>query len=196
MKPDAAATNSRMSALHARTNRLRWWWQHRMGVTGAVALALTALALLLSAWLQPSIATARRELAREQMAQQEALARRPATVAALGPVDAREQMHAVIPLLRQRGESVARLLDLAAGSGVVFERGEYAVENQEPDLSRLRITLPVAGSYGQIRAAIARLLNGLPNAALDAIDIERPNPDAPALGATLRLSLYFRKDTP
>lgn len=196
MKPGTASANDTVSAVHARTNRLRWWWQYRMGVTGAAALALLALALLLAAWLRPGIDAARRELAREQVARQETLARRPAAPAVPGPADAREQMHPVIPLLRQRGKSVARLLDLAAGSGVMFERGEYAAEDHEPGLSRLRITLPVAGTYAQIRATIARLLNGMPNATLDAIDIERPNADARALEATLRLSLYFRKDTP
>lgn len=196
MKPGVASLQAQVSAMHARTNRLRWEWQHRLGVTGAVALALLALALLLAAWLRPSIAAARHDLAREQAARHEALARQPAPAAAPRPAETREQMYAAIPLLQQRGESVARLLELAAGSGVMFERGEYAAENQEPGLSRLRITLPVAGSYAQIRAAIGRLLNGLPNAALDAIDIERPNADAPALEATLRLSLFFRKDTP
>ena len=196
MNPGTTPANAQVSAVHARTNRLRWWWQHSMGVTAVAALALLALALLLAAWLRPGIDAARRELAREHAARLEMLARQPEPAALARPADALDSVHAMIPLLRERGESVARLLDLAAGSGVVYERGEYAAEDHEPGLSRLRITLPVAGSYAQVRATIGRLLNGLPNATLDAIDIERPNADARVLDATLRLSLYFRKDTP
>ena len=181
-----------------------------MGWTGAAALLLLALAVLAATVLRPAIDAARRGVQppaltpalsqgeREQ--ERSALELSAANPAALPPAalaaDPREHIKHMLPPLAQRGETVAHLLDLAASAGVLVERAEYAADDQEPGLSRLRITLPFEGSYAQTRAAIAHLLNGLPNAALDAVNIERPNADVKALAATLRLSLYFRKDAP
>ena len=185
-----------MSTQSARMNRLRWWWRHRMGWTGAAALLLMALAVLAMTVLRPAIDAARRVVAQEQSARHEAPASPAPLPRAALSADPRERINDMLPPLRQRGENVARLLELAASAGVLVERAEYAADDQEPGLSRLRITLPFEGSYAQTRAAIAQLLNGLPNAALDGVDIERPNVDVKALAATLRLSLYFRKDAP
>ncbi|MEQ1805916.1 MAG: hypothetical protein ABL900_11125 [Burkholderiaceae bacterium] len=186
-----------VAAPKARANRLRWWWQLHMGWAGVAALVIIVAGSALLGTLRPQIEAKRNALVREQVAKLDSLTPQRAK-AALGAeqADWRERLHSSIPPLSRRGESVAKLLDLAGASGVTFDRAEYASLDQEPNLSRLKVTLPFGGSYAQTRAVIARLLNGLPNAALDSIDIERPNVELKTLEGTLRLSLYFRKDAP
>lgn len=183
-----------VSTGRACANRLRWWWQQRMGWPGGLALALIAAGVVVAAWIRPGIATVRAELVREQVARLAALERQKTLMSVATRVDPREQIRSTVPALPRRGETVAQLLDLAGMAGVSVERAEYAAEDQEPNLSRLKITLPFGGSYAQTRAVIARVLNGLPNAALDSVEIERPGAETKALEGTLRLSLYFRKE--
>lgn len=183
-----------VSTGRARANRLRWWWQQRMGWPGGLALALIAAGVVVAAWVRPGIATVRAELVREQVARLAALERQKTLMSVATRVDPREQIRSTVPALPRRGETVAQLLDLAGMAGVSVERAEYAAEDQEPNLSRLKITLPFGGSYAQTRAVIARVLNGLPNAALDSVEIERPGAETKTLEGTLRLSLYFRKE--
>lgn len=183
-----------VSTGRARANRLRWWWQLRMGWPAGLALTLIAAGVVVAAWVRPGMATLRAELVREQVARLAALERQKTLMNVATRVDPREQIRSTVPALPRRGETVAQLLDLAGMAGVSVERAEYAAEDQEPNLSRLKITLPFGGSYAQTRAVIARVLNGLPNAALDSVEIERPSADAKMLEGTLRLSLYFRKE--
>lgn len=185
-----------VSTQRARANRLRWWWQQRMGWPGVIAIALIAGGAVLAAWVRPGIDSARRELVREQVARLEALARQKAVMMVADKVDPREALRRTVPALPRRGETVAQLLELAAGAGVSVDRAEYATEDQEPNLSRLKVTMPFGGTYAQTRSVIGRVLNGLPNAALDSVEIERPSTETKALEGTLRLSLYFRKDAP
>lgn len=186
-----------VGAPKARANRMRWWWQLHMGWAGAAALLIVVAGTALLGAVRPQIDAKRSALVREQVAKLEALApQRAAAQPDAERADLRERMHASIPPLSRRGETVAKLLDLAGASGVTFDRAEYASLDQGPNLSRLKVTLPFGGSYAQTRAVIARLLNGLPNAALDSIDIERPDVGLRTLEGTLRLSLYFRKDAP
>lgn len=185
-----------VSAWRARANRLRWWWQRRMGWPVGVALAPIALAAALAFWLRPATEAQRKVLAHQQTARLDSLAQQRARLSAAQPPDVGERLRRDIPSLQRRGEMVAHLLDLMSGAGVTVERAEYAAEDQEPQLSRLKVTLPFTGSYAQTRSAMARLLNELPNAALDSVEIERRSAELMNLEGTLRLSLYFRKDGP
>ena len=180
----------------ARANRLRWWWQQRMGWAGGAALAMIVLGAAAIGVARPAIDAKRSELVREQVARLDALGQQRSQASVAEAVDAGEGLRGAIPPLAKRGETVARLLELAGASGVTFDRAEYASVDQEPNLSRLKVTLPFGGSYAQTRGVIARLLNGLPNAALDSIEIERLSTEARTLEGTLRISLYFRKDAP
>jgi hypothetical protein len=180
----------------ARANRLRWWWQRRMGWAGGVALVCLGLCAALLGAVRPAVDAQRKSQVEQQLLRLDALAKQRGALPAAQPADSTEELRASIPALAQRGETVARLLDLAGASGIHFDRAEYAQVDQEPNLSRLKVTLPFGGSYAQTRAVIARVLNGMPNAALDSIDIERPDTELKTLEGTLRISLYFRKDAP
>ncbi len=183
-----------VSASRGAWNRLRWSWQRRVGWPGAAALGIAGISAVLAFGLQPMLHERGVAAERAHSARLAALAQQQARGEGAAHADAARLRP--LPPVQQRGETVARLLDLVAQSGVPIDRAQYAAEDQEPDLSRLRVVLPFDSGYAQTRAAIGRVLNGLPNAALDGIVIERPQADARSLDGTLRLSLYFRKEAP
>lgn len=108
--------------------------------------------------------------------------------------DPREALRDALPAVSARGETLARLLRLVDDARLTVLGGEYKLEAEEPALVRMRVVLPVRGRYADVRALVAGLLNGFPNAALDSLEIERASNDEAQLNGHLRLSLLFRRD--
>jgi hypothetical protein len=178
-------------------NRWRGWWQAHLGLPGVLALVLLLAAALSAAVVRPAIATAQRDLLREHVARLDAAARlrapsRPAADA--NRRDPRDQLRDSLPPVSQRGLSVATLLPILAQAKVAADRAEYVAEDQEPALVRVRVTVPVEGGYVAARQLIGGVLNGMPHAALDAIEFERPAESGDRLTGQLRFSLFFRKE--
>ena len=81
----------------------------------------------------------------------------------------------------------------AAANGIVLRSGEYKFDRQ-PDqkLARYSITLPVVGSYSQLRKFIATVLADVPAGAIDEIQMRRESIANTTLEARIRLSLYLK----
>jgi Tfp pilus assembly protein PilO len=81
----------------------------------------------------------------------------------------------------------------AARNGIVLRSGEYKFDRQ-PDqkLARYYVTLPVVGSYSQLRKFIAAVLADVPAASIDEIQMRRESIANTSLEARIRLSLYLR----
>jgi hypothetical protein len=174
------------------SRRLRWWWHRRLGWWGGLALPLLAMALLLAAAVQPWAESQRRELLREQVARLEVQARaRSAAPAATR--DPRDALRDALPTLDRRGRVIADFLAAAAQAKVPLAQAEYAIEEQEPALSRLRISVPVSDSYARVRGLIGSVLDRLPNAALDTLEMESAG-DGTVLDGRLQFSLWFRRE--
>lgn len=204
-------------ARRAALNRWAWHWRRHAGWPGAAALLLLALAAMLAGVLRPQLAGREAAALREHVLQLDTDLRLAGT--ASGP-DPRDALRASLPAARERGRIAAELMARLAAAPLSVGRVQYRSELEAPGLERLRVELPLQGGYGPLRALLARLLNEYPNAALDGLEIERPNDaakatdaaaepgderaaskaTAPAAGpaggiqARLRLSLYFRRD--
>lgn len=172
--------------------RLRWWWDRRLGWPGALALLLLACAALVGLALRPWVESQRSELLRAHVARLDAAARSPG--AATRPAqDPRDALRGSLPTLDQRGRVIAEFLAVAGRAKVPLSQAEYAVEDQEPALSRLRVSVPVSDSYARVRALIAAELDQLPNAALDKLEMESAG-DGALLDSRLQFSLWFRRE--
>lgn len=184
------------SGARARVNRVRWWWQRHMGWPGLLAV-LVLLGAMATAWVaRPAISTAQRDLLRAHVARLDAASRLRAAAPVAGTRDPRDAARDALPSASRRAESIATLLDVLDQGKVAADRAEYTAEDQEPGLVRVRIVVPIEGSYGPSRQMIASILNAMPHAALDGIDLERPAEAGEALIGQLRLSLFFRKEAP
>lgn len=186
-------TNALPDARTAALNRLRWAWQTRLGWPGTAALALLVAGAAVTFVLRPALAEARRNVLREQVARLEANAR-PIGSPAAPAIDPRDAWHAQLPPLDTRGTAVATLLATARKAGVPIELATYTSDEVEPGLARLRVDVPLTARYAQLRTLVAAELDALPNAALDALELEREGDGDAALRAQLTLSLYFRRE--
>lgn len=178
----------RTDKLIAAALRLRWVWRQRMGLAGAggVAMALAAVAAALAG---QALQTQREALLRQHAVRLDTSVR--LTSAAPG-ADPRDAAWLAIPVDAQRGANLSTLLALLKRSRAEVTGAQYRLEDAEPGLRRLRVTLPVRGAYSSVRALVVELLNGLPNAALDGLDLER-EADSGTVSGRLRLSLFFRR---
>ena len=77
---------------------------------------------------------------------------------------------------------------IGRGAGLVIRSGEYRLERQDR-LWRYHVTLPVSGSYMQVRQFITFVLREVPAASLDDVQFRREQGDR--VEARLRFSLHL-----
>lgn len=173
--------------------RISWQrmaWPYRRHLPLAAGLLMLLAALLL--WLG-----AVRPLARENAQGQDrarAAAARPMTapIASDAPAQRLKRYAEQLPRTDAAVEAVARIHGLGAAAGLSLPSGEYRMERHVDDpLVRYRVSLPVTGSYAQVRGFVIDVLREVPAAALDDIQLRR-DPAGNKLEARVRFSLYLR----
>ena len=83
----------------------------------------------------------------------------------------------------------------AARQPIILEQGEYKLlGSQEERLLAYQITLPVKGTYLQVRNFVAEMLNEVPAAALEDVTFQRQAIGGATVEAKVRLTLYLRAD--
>jgi hypothetical protein len=88
-------------------------------------------------------------------------------------------------------EWLKKVYAAAAASNLVLERGEYrGTPVNEGRLLRYQVTLPVKGSYPQIRRFVDQVLTDVPVAAMDDISFKRETIGTTQIEARIRLSLF------
>lgn len=87
---------------------------------------------------------------------------------------------------------LARINDAARSSGITLQSGEYKLERRgEQKLARYQMTLPVVGTYRQLREFIGALLAQVPAASLDEVTLRRESVSSQRIEARVRLTLYL-----
>lgn len=174
---------------------LRWHARRRadaLGPAGLLALGLFMLAAVLGALAIGPLRTQRDSWAQEQAAWRARTRSLPAAVEApAGPQQALLRFYGSFPA----GDSTVHWLALveraAEAQQLVLSAGEYRLERLPGQpLARYQMTLPVRGSYRQVRGFLAEVLRNVPAAALDDLQFKRGG-DGDLLEAKVRLSLYL-----
>lgn len=111
----------------------------------------------------------------------------------LTPAAQLTKFYAYFPNVQSIPEWLDRLYAIAIGESVVLAQGEYRlIRDADGKMLRYQITLPVKGSYLQIRSFVVNVLNDLPIAALDDISFRREAIGRAQLEARIKLTLFFR----
>lgn len=192
MRHMLARLNASLRGAQPARRRLAVAWRQHLGRPGWVALALLAFAALTQWQLRPQL---QRDAARLE-ARRAALASTPAPRAIdAGP---RAPLSAAdIPSARQRGRDLETLVATAQRAGLGLERADYSLGAATAGaLTRVEATLPLTGSYAGVRRFVAEVLNELPHAALESLQLERATAQAKELQATARLVLFYSEETP
>jgi len=94
-----------------------------------------------------------------------------------------------------RSESLPRWLEAmhvaGRGTGIAIRSGEYRLERQDAGLWRYHVTLPVSGNYTQLRQFVNAVLQEVPAASLDDVQLRRESGAGERLEARLRFSIHF-----
>ena len=161
-------------------------------------LGISSLALLAAAALFYGLALKPAQEKSEALAA--ALARHASRPAAGPPSGAGDRLAALYKFL-QRSEAptdwLAKLYGIATATGVELQSGSYQTQGGPKGsgtrVERYEITLPVSGSYTQLRDFVKRSLAEIPILSIDQMSIKRQTRDDGALQAELRLTLHLVK---
>ncbi|WP_310451864.1 hypothetical protein [Sulfuritalea sp.] len=86
---------------------------------------------------------------------------------------------------------IQQIHTVADKEGIVLERGDYRRPTGDGPLPvPVKITLPVKGSYAQIRRFITAALADVPTLALDEVSFQRQSARDPKIEAQIRFTLY------
>jgi hypothetical protein len=102
------------------------------------------------------------------------------------------RFYAQFPTLDQLPAQLARIYGLARDAKLELLQAEYRLDRRGDALVPYRITLPLRGSYPQVRNFVGATLQSVPNASIDALRFERKNAADVKLDAQVRLTVYFR----
>lgn len=110
------------------------------------------------------------------------------------PAQRRERFFAALPASTEVTQSVERIYAAANAEKLSLMHGEYSgAELPTAGLVRYKITLPLKGSYGQIRRFIAESLKTVPGLALDDVTLQRQNIGETQIEARVQLSLFLTR---
>lgn len=164
-----------------------------LGTPGIVALGiLIACATFYVSAVRPvELELRARETAAERLRTRSALR----AVASADPASELRRFYSLFPALSQLPDELERLYGLARHAKLDLTQGEYRMEPRLGGLVPYRVTLPMRGTYGQIRGLLSDVLQSMPVASIDSLRFERKKVAEARLEAQLRLTIYFRSGT-
>lgn len=172
--------------MRARLNALL----RQLGAAGVLGIGvLLACAAFWVSALKPMQA----QLAAQRSAQEQLRARTPyQPVSGGGRAEELRRFYELFPPAANLNAELERLHRLARAARLELAQGEYRLERRAAGLWSYRVTLPVRGSYPQVRNFLSAVLKDMPTASIEALRFERKKAADAQLEAQLRLTLYAR----
>lgn len=166
----------------------------RWGLPGGVGAMLAAAAAALLLIVLPNQAA---ELRADESAWREARARaatlRGKAQGPVDPVEALRRFQSAFPAAQDRHRRVTNLLALSAGMGLQSRRSDLRSQPEPAlGLTRVRLSMPLTGSYEDLRRFVDQALRDDPALSLDLLRLERSDTQAMALRAELQWSLWMQ----
>jgi Tfp pilus assembly protein PilO len=165
----------------------------RLGTPGVVGIALIVFA---AAFYFSAIQPAERSLD-ELRAEARELERQFGMGGSLearnaSPSEQLAAFYAFFPASATTPELLKRINAAAEANGIVLQSGEYRMQRSDGTrLERYEITLPLKGSYAQIRGFVADALKAVPAAVLEEVNLRRDSVETPKLEARVRFTVYL-----
>ena len=159
-----------------------------LGASGVIGVGVLVFCL---PFYLASVAPAEREVAKRSAAAAKTtrLAGQPVS-APDGAADL-ERFYRRFPTLDALQSELEAIYAHARASKLQLAQGEYRLE-KGVGLAAYRVTLPVRGSYAQVRQFVGHVLKDMPTASLDAVRFDRRKAGDAQLEAQVRLTIYLR----
>jgi Tfp pilus assembly protein PilO len=166
-----------------------WCALKAWGWPGAVAVAILALAASAAGYAARCLKYEAAAVAQVNLL--DARIRNVAKVQGIAPVQTRADWLASLPEADARQRRLADLLEISIREGLNSTRTEHQLSvDQAVGLERLRVTMPIQGSYAQIRQFIGAALAHDPALSLDSLRLRRPSPQSNQVEAELVWSMH------
>jgi hypothetical protein len=111
------------------------------------------------------------------------------------PAEQLKTFYGNFPPARQLPDQLARIYGVAGKQGLELRQGEYRlIQEMNAKLGRYQVTLPLRGSYTQVRQFVAEVMNEMPMASLDDLKFEKQQIGDPAIEAQIRITLFLLAD--
>jgi hypothetical protein len=165
-------------------------WLRRLGVAGVLGIGV--LLACAGFWVS-ALKPVQEELVAQRAALERLRARSPyPPVSTGGRAEELRRFHNLFPSVEQLTGEVERLHGLARAARLELAQGEYRLERRAAGLWSYRVTLPVRGSYVQLRAFLSAVLKDMPTASIEALGFERKRAADAQLEAQVRITLHVR----
>lgn len=127
---------------------------------------------------------------RQQLSKAEAV-HVPDRAGARAAGDQYDEFYRRLPPRRSLPDMLGKIYRAADGNSVELAHGDYKFTPATlAHLAGLQVSLPVNGSYAQVKKFVVRVLNEIPTASLDELSFKRESTTATTLEARIRLTLY------
>jgi hypothetical protein len=162
----------------------------RLGAPGVLGIGVL---LACAGFYATALAPVEKEAVAQRVALERLRARTPhQPVSSGGRADELRRFYNLFPPAGALTDEMERLDRLARSSGVELSQGEYRLERRAAGLWAYRATLPVRGSYPELRNFLAAVMKQMPTASIDALRFERKKAAETQLEAQVRVTLYAR----
>ena len=161
----------------------------RLGIPGVLGLGVL---LACAGFYIDALVPAEREARAQRLALEKLRARPRAPAAPAGREAELKRFYGLFPEAAQLTDEVERLHDLARATGLDLAHAEYRLERPAAGLWAYRATLPVRGTYAQLRSFLSAVLSEVPIASVDALRFERKKAVDAQIEAQVRVTLHAR----
>ncbi len=161
----------------------------RLGLPGVLGIGVLLAA---AGFYFSAVVPAERDNEAQRLAAERLRARTPFQPVIAGDREEElQRFYALFPPIERLSDELEDLYGLARAAKLELAQGEYRLD-KGAGLWSYRVTLPVRGSYAQVRAFVGAVLREKPIASVDALRFERKKAGDPTLDAQLRLTVHFR----
>ncbi len=170
-------------------SRLRAWL-NLLGIAGTLGIGVL---IACAGFYVSALLPAERELAVQRLAAERLRTRTPYQPVSLGGrADELRRFYQLFPPADLLADQLERLYGLARQSQLELAQGEYRLDRRDAGLWSYRVTLPIRGTYAQIRGFVGAVLKAMPIASVDGLRFERKRVGDTLLDAQVRLTLHFQ----
>jgi len=159
-----------------------------LGAPGVIGIGVLVFCL---PFYLASVAPAEREVAKRSAAAAKNTRLTGQPVSAPDGTADLERFYRRFPTLDALQSELEAIYAHARASKLQLAQGEYRLE-KGVGLAAYRVTLPVRGSYAQVRQFVGHVLKDMPTASLDAVRFDRRKAGDAQLEAQVRLTIYLR----
>ena len=183
---DTVKQHAMVAWLHYRARQLGW-----QGLLGLGLLVISAA--LVVGWLVPGHAQLAQR-AQEMEVLRATMPQHQARFVDRSPQATLNTFYGFLPAEKDATRLLGVMLTTATEHGLTPEKADYTLaRNPAAAFSRYQITLPVRGSYVEIRSFANQVLQRIPSAALNDITLKRPDINTDMLEARLRFTVFLQR---